>query len=165
VVRPPAAVKALAKPRQFTRKQVEQMRLQFLLIDTNQDGALSREEMARFAKLYGVNPGFVPLAFLIFDKEGDPDGGLSLDEFMEFMGVASDFDRDKRGFYHRVFKAIDVDQSGAISAPELCKFCSYLGGTITEKEADAVIKSMDYTGTGKLIWDDLCHWLGLPRGK
>jgi Ca2+-binding EF-hand superfamily protein len=136
-----------------------------MLIDTNQDGLLSQEEMARFAKLYGLNPGFVPLAFLIFDKENDTEGGLSLDEFMDVMGVAADFDRNKRGFYRRVFDAIDVNQSGAISAPELCKFCRYMGATLTEHEADEVIKSMDYTGTGKLVWDDLCHWLGLHRGK
>jgi Ca2+-binding EF-hand superfamily protein len=163
VIRPPAAVKALPKPRQFTGKQLESMRLQFMLIDTNQDGQLDREEMSRFSKLYGINPGFVPLAFLLFDKNGN--NLLSLDEYLEFMAVAADFDRNKRGFYRRVFDAIDVNHSGVISPTELQQFCTYMGGNMSEAEAVAVVKSMDYTGLGKLTWDDLCHWLGLPRGN
>jgi Ca2+-binding EF-hand superfamily protein len=134
-----------------------------MLIDTNQDGGLDPDEMSQFSRLYGIDPGFVPLAFLLFDK--DRNGHLGFDEFAEFMVVASEFDRNKRGFYRRIFDAIDVNHSGAISPSELQEFCGYMGANMSEAEAISVVKSMDYTGLGKLIWDDLCHWLGLPRGK
>jgi Ca2+-binding EF-hand superfamily protein len=62
-----------------------------------------------------------------------------------------------------VFDALDKDKSGAIDGNEFQVLCAAFGYQISVKEATDIVKSMDFTGTGKLIFDDFAHWLGLPR--
>jgi Ca2+-binding EF-hand superfamily protein len=151
----------LAKPKVYSPEELEAMHLQFDAIDTDGNRVLDPDEMAAFARLYGIPPNFVSLAFLLFDR--DKRGGLDFDEFTEFMDVARKMDQNPRAFYRRIFDALDSKGTGALTAEQLSQLSSLLGQPMTVAEAQGVIKSMDFTGTGKLIFDDLCHWLGLPR--
>jgi calmodulin len=152
---------AFSKPKEFTPQEVEDLRSQFRIIDQDADGRASREELAQFSKTNGIEPRFVNLAFIVFD--GDKNGGLQFEEYLDFIEIAKNFDRDKRSFFKRVFDALDKDKSGAIDGQELQVLCTAFGYEVSVKEATAIVKSMDYTGTGKLILDDFLHWLGLPR--
>jgi Ca2+-binding EF-hand superfamily protein len=154
---------AVPKPKSFTAQELDNMKRQFAVIDANHDGVLSAEELTHFSKVYEIDTRFVKLAYLVFD--GDQSGGLSFEEYVDFINIARNFDRDKRSFYRRVFDAIDKDKSGAIDGAEFQKLCAAFDMALTVQEAADIVKSMDYTGTGKLIFDDLCHWLGLPRGR
>jgi calcium-binding protein CML len=137
------------------------MKIQFQQIDADDNGLLSPEELAHFAKISDIDPHFVDLAFLMFD--GDKTGSLKFEEFVDFMKIARNFDHDKRSFLRRVFQAVDEDKSGSIDGSELQKLSEILGQPMTLEEATKVVKLWDFTGTGKVIFDDFCHWFGLPR--
>jgi Ca2+-binding EF-hand superfamily protein len=156
-----ASKPAFAPLKPFTEQELADMKIRFRGIDTDGNGLLSPEELTHFAIIYDMDPHFVGLAFLVFD--GDNNGGLDFDEFVEFMNFARNFDRDKRGFFRRVFQAIDKDNRGSIDGVQLQKLGEVLGNPMTLEEAIGVVKSLDFTGTGRLIFDDFCHWLGLPR--
>jgi Ca2+-binding EF-hand superfamily protein len=151
----------VAKPKPFTAQEIENMKRQFAVTDADHDGLLSSDELIAFSKVYSIDPQFVKLAYLVFD--GDKNGGLKFEEYLDFMSVARNFDRDRRSFYRRVFGAIDKDNSGAIDGPEFQRLCAAFDLQLSVQEAADIVKSMDFTGTGKLIFDDFCHWLGLPR--
>jgi Ca2+-binding EF-hand superfamily protein len=146
----------------YTEEELASMRLQFQRIDTDGTGTLNPEELAAFTKLYSIDGHLVNLAFLLFDTSC---GGITFEKFIQFMDFAHSFDKNPRAFYRRVYDAIDRDKSGALSPAELREFCSLIGHEISHSDAINVIKSMDFTGTGALIFDDLCHWLGLPRSR
>jgi Ca2+-binding EF-hand superfamily protein len=153
----------IQKPRVYTEEEIASMRLQFQMIDTDGNQVLDPDEMAAFARLYSIDPNFVSLAFLLFDSRDT--GGLTFDDFLQFMDFTRSFDKDPRSFYRRLFDAIDRDHNGTLSPAELREFYSLMGSEISEGEATRIINSMDLTGTGNVIFDDLCLWLGLPRHR
>jgi Ca2+-binding EF-hand superfamily protein len=139
------------------------MRIQFTQIDTDGNGLLSPDELVHFAKIANIDPSFVNLAFLIFD--GDEKGGLTFEEFVDFMNISRNFDSDRRTFLRRLFQAVDKDNNGTIDGAELQKLAEVLGDPMTLKEANQVIKSLDSTGTGKLTFVNFCHWFRPPQQK
>jgi Ca2+-binding EF-hand superfamily protein len=151
----------ISKPKKYTAKELADLRRYFATIDQDGDGRVSRAEVIQFAKVNGIDPRFVKLAFLLFDS--DKNGGLQFEEYLDFLTIAGNFEKDKRSFYRRVFEALDKDKNGVIDGAEFQVLCEAFDYTLTLKEATEVVKSMDHTGTGNLVFDDLCHWLGLPR--
>lgn len=153
------ATAVMKKGREFTDEEVKQMKQQFEMIDTDGNGVLDKDELTAFAKLYDINPNFVDLAVKIFDQNGDE--CLSFEEFQQFMDCAQQIDTKPRIFYKKLFDVMDVDHSGGLDADELVEFCRIMRIPITRKEAADVAKSMDMRGSGAIIFDDLCHWLGI----
>jgi Ca2+-binding EF-hand superfamily protein len=52
-------------------------------------------------------------------------------------------------FTHQ-FRVIDLDQSGAIEAKELQALTEYMGGKITDEEADALVAAYDVDRSGTI---------------
>ena len=79
-------------------------------------------------------------------------------DFREFCGALKDemtdaIDKDER--MRGAFSSIDADDDGRLSASELVAAVTHLGKSITQKEACAVIKLVDKSGDGHLIYDGM----------
>jgi Ca2+-binding EF-hand superfamily protein len=145
------------KVKHFTPDELEKVRAHFRLIDTDNDGKLTRAELSEFASLYKIDPSFINLAFRIYDT--DRNDRLDIEEFVKFNEFSRDIGTNPDPFYQLLFRAIDEDNDGALTAAEVQEFCELLGLECTEEQAKHIIQSMDHRGIGKLICEDLIRWL------
>jgi len=65
---------------------VQEARQTFYLMDTNQDGVLSRKELRIALASYGINLSKLESEKVLKVADLDQDGSISFDEFLEFVG-------------------------------------------------------------------------------
>ena len=144
---------------ELTEAQLAQLRQSFQVIDTDHNGLLDKEELTRFMKASGLDVKFVPAIFLLFDT--NKDGGLSFDEFKEYLKACLMNGSDPRHFFRLIFNAIDSDGSGSLCAEEMVQFAQLCGKDITMEDALRELAIYDTDHSGSLEFDEVCKAFGI----
>jgi calcium-dependent protein kinase len=119
----------------------------FKQFDTNGDGQLGPEEIARLMKHIGKNES--DAASMLANLDDDGDGGVSLNEFASAAALAK---LKSENEIKASFDLFDLDRDGFVTHKEIEKICEFL----TPEAADLLIKEVDRNSDGKINFSE---WL------
>ena len=131
---------------------VQQIKEGFKRIDTNGDGAISKQELKNGLRL-GEND--VEVVFAIGDL--DQDGEISMSEFIRLMSpsAASAMNRLRNSFRDiaeviTAFKKFDINKDGALSKQELMNGIKSTGLQLTNQECTSIFELVDVNQDGEI---------------
>jgi Ca2+-binding EF-hand superfamily protein len=90
---------------------------------------------------------------LLKQMDTDNSGEIDYDEFKKVMG-ASFFKKHSKSELHAAFKKFDSDGNGYITTNELHDILARMGRHLSRDDIDAMIKSLDVSGDGKISFDE-----------
>lgn len=140
-------------------------------LDANRDGSVDREEfvnsMPIFMQIPGVDMRDYAIIFNALDINND--GVLSLNEFGMFLEGAKldqiqrirEIDpkiiEDMNNEVRQLFATFDQNKDGFITADEIKLAMLAIGRNVTMEEAQAIIRSVDSNGDGRLDQREFCE--------
>jgi len=129
----------------FDKRKEEELSKAFRDADRDKDGFLSMEEYIKVFKAHGVNITREEVIIYFANKDRDRDGKIS---FAEFCG--------KKTKTEKAFQALDINDDGYISKPEMMT-ASYRGGRrLSMKEVDSAFQLYDEDKDNKLNYPEFC---------
>ncbi|XP_010549835.1 PREDICTED: probable calcium-binding protein CML18 [Tarenaya hassleriana] len=135
-------------------EQLSELREIFRSFDQNKDGSLTELELGSLLRSLGLKPSQDQLDALTQKADRNNNG---LIEFSEFVAlVEPDLVRcpytDEQ--LRAIFKLLDRDGNGYITAAELAHSMAKLGHALTAEELTGMIKEADRDGDGCIDFDE-----------
>lgn len=87
--------------------------------------------------------------------DSDKSGEIDFQEFKKVMG-SSFFKKYSKQELQAAFKKFDADNNGYITTTELSHILSRMGRHLSRQDVDAMIKSIDTSGDGRISFDEFC---------
>jgi len=163
----PTATDALAKFWKCFR-DMKIVRQAFKQFDTDNDGAITRQEVIQGMKVSGRNFSSeeIDTLFVLADRDGD--GQIDFPEFALIMipTAPERIAKLKRKFKNKAeveaaFQRFDTDKDGAIDARELATGLKNSGILLTDQEVETIFAVADLDGDGKIDMGEFGQLLGV----
>ncbi|XP_060711295.1 mitochondrial adenyl nucleotide antiporter SLC25A24-like [Hemiscyllium ocellatum] len=119
----------------------------FRQFDTNRDGRVDVTELGEGLRSMGLLTQADTEKEILRAGDTNHDGQLDLAEFIEYL-------RQHEKKLKLMFKSLDQNNDGQIDAYEVQHTLSTLGITITLKQAERILQSMDKDGTITVDWNE-----------
>jgi len=137
----------------------EQLIAVFKEMDTNNDGALSREEIKKFLVDNGFDNAFIEEFIVTLDENAD--GKVTFDEYTQKLGGIP---KGERGVSHwkKVFKHFDKDNSGFLEVSELPKILEEANldsSSFSAQDFKDWVAEMDVDGDGKINYNEFLKFI------
>jgi calmodulin len=153
----PSAPERIARLKKNFRNRAE-IESAFRRFDTNNDGAISYEEMKNGLKTSGISfsDQEVEVCFAVADRDGD--GEVSLSEFVELLSSSSGSSEGPMFKFlnycvQQAFNIIDTDRDGAINFTELS--ISLRAAGFSDQEIQTVFALADHDRDGEVSLSEL----------
>lgn len=92
---------------------------------------------------------------LLTQMDSDNSGEVDFHEFKKVMG-ASFFKKYSKQELQSAFRKFDADGNGYITSSELNHILSRMGRHLSRHDIEAMVKSLDSSGDGKISFDEFC---------
>ncbi|CAF1538991.1 unnamed protein product [Adineta ricciae] len=139
----------------LTASQEQELRGAFDLFDSDHSGRISRMELKRVLQALNIKVSDNELQQLMIQMDSDNSGEIDYNEFKKVIS-ASFFRKYSKQELQAAFKKFDTDNSGYITAHELSHILSRMGRHISQNEVEAMVKSLDASGDGKISFEEFC---------
>jgi len=167
----PSATDALAKFWKCFR-DIKSVRQAFKQFDTDNDGAITRQEVIQGMKVSGrnFNDDEIDTLFVLADRDGD--GQIDFPEFALIL-IPSAPERisklrkkyNNKAAVEGAFKSFDANNDGAIDAKELTAGLKKSGVCLTDQEIETIFAVADLDGDGQIDMGEFCQLLGVGGGN
>ncbi|KAF9606522.1 hypothetical protein IFM89_025895 [Coptis chinensis] len=142
----------------LTRDQISEFREVFSLFDNDGDGCITIEELATVIQSLDQNPTQEELQQMIGEVDLNRNGTIEFGEFLNLMAEKiKEVDADEE--LKEAFRVFDKDQNGFISANELRHVMISLGESLTDEEANQMIKEADLDGDGQVNYEEFVRMM------
>jgi Ca2+-binding EF-hand superfamily protein len=167
----PSATDALAKFWKCFR-DIKSVRQAFKQFDTDNDGAITRQEVIQGMKVSGrnFNNDEIDTLFILADRDGD--GQIDFPEFALIMipSAPERISKLKRKYNSKAaveaaFKSFDANNDGAIDSKELTAGLKNSGVCLTDQEIETIFAVADQDGDGQIDMGEFCQLLGVGGGS
>ncbi|XP_078333876.1 uncharacterized protein LOC111119765 isoform X2 [Crassostrea virginica] len=145
------------KPAQMPEEQFEEILNTFSIMDTNEDGRLSRKELQDAAFIVGLNPTTKELETWWSEADINGDGFISLDEYVKIMTsnfVSIDIERERMKV---AFNLVDRNNDGRISLAEFRAVMTHNNTEMSPEKVDQLFQEVDKEGKGYLDYQDFIN--------
>merc|ERR1719309_307490 len=163
----PSATDALAKFWKCFR-DIKSVRQAFKQFDTDNDGAITRQEVVQGMKVSGrnFNDDEIDTLFVLADRDGD--GQIDFPEFALIL-IPSAPERisklrkkyNNKAAVEGAFKSFDANNDGAIDAKELSIGLKNTGVHLTDQEVETIFAVADLDGDGQIDIGEFSKLLGV----
>lgn len=146
----------------MAERKVDDATLQaaFSMWDLDGSGSISVGELGKMLRACRLNPTERDVNRMCKKYDADKSGQIDFGEFKKlYQEVLRDADTDPTAVLRESFQAFDVDGNGFIDAAELQYVLTTLGEPLTDKEARALIASVDVNADGKLDYNEFVQLL------
>lgn len=136
----------------------------FRLIDRDNDGVVTREELeAVLTRLGARPPSPEEVAMMLSEVDGDDRGCISVEAIMNRVGSdGSGSGPDPEEELREAFEVFDTDRDGRISAEELLRVFKAIGDErCTLEECRRMIEGVDRNGDGFVCFEDFSRMMEL----
>ncbi|XP_010554792.1 PREDICTED: probable calcium-binding protein CML35 [Tarenaya hassleriana] len=137
----------------------------FKLIDRDDDGVVSRNELAAVLRRLSPEPPSEEEVRMMLREVDGGDGCISLEELASRVaGTSATGSSVEKGELREVFEFFDADRDGRISAEELLRVFGVIGDDrCTLDECRRMIATVDMKGDGFVRFDDFSRMMELHR--
>lgn len=136
------------------RAQIEEeLKEVFKKFDVNGDGKVSASELGAILRSLGYTAAPDELESMIKEVDGDGDGCINLDEFIDLNTKDIDSNEAMESL-KEAFLVFDLDKNGFISAEELQNVLKSLGDECSIAECRKMISGVDADGDGTINFDE-----------
>ncbi|XP_063111305.1 mitochondrial adenyl nucleotide antiporter SLC25A24 isoform X2 [Cavia porcellus] len=119
----------------------------FRALDRNGDGVVDIGELQQGLQSLGIPLGQDAEEKIFTTGDINKDGKLDFEEFMKYL-------KDHEKKMKLAFKSLDKNNDGKIEASEIVQSLQILGLTISEKQAELILQSIDADGTMTVDWNE-----------
>uniref|UniRef100_A0A2K6EEA2 Mitochondrial adenyl nucleotide antiporter SLC25A24 n=1 Tax=Propithecus coquereli TaxID=379532 RepID=A0A2K6EEA2_PROCO len=119
----------------------------FRALDRNGDGVVDVGELQEGLRSLGIPLGRDAEEKIFTTGDINKDGKLDFEEFMKYL-------KDHEKKMKLAFKSLDKNNDGKIEAAEIVQSLQILGLTISEKQAELILQSIDADGTMTVDWNE-----------
>lgn len=131
-------------------EEIAGLREMFKMIDTDNSGAITFEELKAGLKRFGANLNESEIYKLMRAADIDNNGTI---DYGEFVAATLHLNKIEKGDYlYAAFSYFDKDGSGYITLDELQKACDEFG--IQEGHLDDMMKEADQNNDGRIDYDE-----------
>ncbi|AES81273.1 putative EF-hand domain pair protein [Medicago truncatula] len=139
----------------------------FRLIDRDNDGVVSREELEAVLTRLGARPPTPEeIALMLSEVDSDGKGCISVETIMNRVGSGSSSgsDPNPEEELREAFEVFDTDRDGRISAEELLRVFRAIGDErCTLEECKRMIAGVDKNGDGFVCFQEFSLMMDLQR--
>lgn len=128
---------------------VKALREAFEMFDADKNGTISVAEIKSVLKKLGKNMNDKEIKKMMNTVDKDKSGEIDFDEFCQMMGMNSEDE-----LIEEAFNVFDCNGDKKISASELVYVMNAIGETITQEEADEMVKMADKDGDFQIDFDE-----------
>ncbi|XP_037957765.1 calmodulin-like [Teleopsis dalmanni] len=138
----------------LNEESVAYLRQMFEVADTDQDGYISSEEFMNIARLVcqGANQAITDAEIQALINEPGSDDGDKIDfsKFAKLIAPKMFTDDCSKEDLGEVFRCIDSDHDGLITAEQLKKVITDSGESCTDEEIADLMRMVDVDGDGRI---------------
>ena len=142
---------------EYTGKEFETIRDDFIILDKNGDGRINREEM--LGLLQGKKEENLDFMLKLMDADGN--GTVEFIEFLEIMAFLSYNKGLDIRLAKQFFRALDKDGDDFLSVEEIQKFYEMMGDPKekrpTKSEIEVLVLSLDTDGDRQVSFDEFLN--------
>uniref|UniRef100_A0A8D8YMK4 Calmodulin n=1 Tax=Cacopsylla melanoneura TaxID=428564 RepID=A0A8D8YMK4_9HEMI len=130
--------------------QIADLKTTFLLLDKNEDGRVTLEELDNVMRSLGQRLNQRELRELICKMSSPEEGEGDSFQFEEFLRMTMEEMEvvEEEDVLKKAFKVFDQNSDGFISTLEMLNVMNQLGEKLTEQEVDAMLQEADLNGDG-----------------
>ncbi|KAK3222223.1 hypothetical protein Dsin_009248 [Dipteronia sinensis] len=133
--------------------QIQELEHVFKKFDANGDGKISSAELGAIMSSLGYNATDEELQKMMREIDGDGDGFIDFQEFVELNTKGVDSNEVMENLKD-AFSVYDIDGNGSITADELYKVFKSLGEDCTMAECRKMISGVDRDGNGTIDFEE-----------
>ncbi|KAL6192584.1 hypothetical protein ACLB2K_033670 [Fragaria x ananassa] len=148
-----AAPLVMRSPSFATRAQIAELEQVFNKFDVNGDGKISSSELGAIMGSLGHPATEDELRSMILEVDGDGDGFIDINEFVELNTKGIDSAEALQNL-RDAFSVYDKDGNGSISAEELFEVLKSLGDECSLDECRKMIGGIDADGDGMINFEE-----------
>lgn len=137
----------------LTDEKMSELREAFEMFDRDKDGLINSKELGNILRSLGHEPSEQELTDMINEIDGDADGKIDFNEFIDLM-LKRAKDSDIEEELIEAFRIFDKESEGLISSSEFRHIMLTLGEKLSEDEVDEMIKEADSRGEGVINYKD-----------
>ena len=112
-------------------------------------------ELRRVLQALNIKANEAELQQLMAQMDTDNSGEIDFQEFKKVM-AGSFFKKHSKQELQAAFKKFDADGNNFITSTELNYILTRMGRQLSRHDIDAMIKSLDSSGDGKISFDEFC---------
>ena len=148
---------------QLTGEEFEIVRDLFNTMDIDGDARITADEFKEHIKKgcksekdkEGIDD-YVDFLMRLYDIDGN--GSLEFPEFLQIDAYITYEKKASEEYVKQLFKALDKEEKGYVSADDVKRFCRIFNSVddvpYNEEKLDALIKTMDINGDGKIDYQE-----------
>lgn len=135
------------------KKDLEDFREAFLMLDRDGDGRISWEELGYVMKTLGhkVSETHLKEIMKLIDDNGN--GVIDFEEFSDMLDKTKSI-ADPEADLKEAFRVFDLDGDGVITAKELKLVMHSLGQPVSQPDIDEMMKEADINSDGQVDFSD-----------
>ena len=125
------------------------------LIFLDHSHKISKLELKKVLQALNIKATDQELQLLMKQMDTDNSGEIDYEEFKKVM-AGSFFKKYTKQELQAAFRKFDADNNGYITTSELGHILSRMGRHLSRSDVEAMIKSLDSSGDGKVSFDEFC---------
>lgn len=145
-------------PQKDPKANLQEFREIFRLVDTDDSGDISREELFQIMKQIGLKPTMAQVSTMLAEVDQDESGTIDFDEFVAVMTGHTSSQSYSLEQILQAFRIFDKESKGYITIEEMEHILTKCGDdSLSVEEAKKLITTLDHDKKGKIYYEKYCN--------
>ena len=136
------------------QEKIDAFREQFIELDLEEDGKLTRENVAQILANESEQLERIMVTLLFEKYDINHDGLIDFDEFCSFCLDMNGL--TERDILRQIFDICDLDGNGYLDIEEVKRLGQLMGLQVTSSDALATVKALDVNNDQRIDFDEFC---------
>ena len=137
---------------QLTAKQLTEFKEAFILLDKDDDGAITKRELISVLVELGETPKEETLREMMNEVNFNGNETIDFHEFLAFMSNKMRYTPEEE--FEEMFRLLDIDGDGHITGGEIRLVMGTLGEAFTDEEIGDMMREADVDGDGYVNYEE-----------
>ena len=146
----------LSPKERFSKEQMEEIKTNFKLFDTNMDGLICKTELSKALEKQGAILSEADIDRIFREVDTNESGGIDMEEFIKLM--AANFEITDCELLD-AFHAFDDDNNGVLNEDEIFTVMRSLGMWLNKVQVKQMMADSDKDKSGDISYEELVQYM------